>query len=66
MFKRWVPVLIAAVFFAVAFVILLDQKISFGLWFQITDLHHETFALAAVALGIGVLVGSVVTEENKN
>lgn len=66
MFKRWVPVLIAVVFFVVAFVILLDQKINFGLWFQIGDLHHETFAIAAMALGIGVLIGSMVTEENKN
>jgi hypothetical protein len=66
LFKHWVPVLIAVVFFALAFVILLDQKINFGLWFQITDLHHETFAIAAVAMGLGVIVGSVVTEENKN
>jgi len=29
-------------------------------------LHHETFAVAAVAMGLGVLIGSVVTEENKN
>ena len=65
MFKHWVPVLIAGVFFTLAFVILLDQKINFGLWFQITDLHHETFAIAAVALGIGVIVGSVVTEQNR-
>jgi hypothetical protein len=65
LFKRWVPLLIAVVFFAVAFIIMLDQKVNFGIWFQITDLHHETFAIAAVAMGLGVLIGSVVTEENK-
>jgi hypothetical protein len=63
--KRWVAVLVAAVFFAVAFLILLQQKITFGVWFQVGDLHHETFALAAVALGLGVLIGSAVTETNR-
>jgi hypothetical protein len=65
LFKLWVPVLVAVVFFVVAFLILLDQKVNFGLWFQITDLHHETFAIAAVAVGLGVLIGTVINEENK-
>ena len=65
MFKRWVPVLIALVFFVLAFLIMYDQKVSFGIWFQITDLHHETFAIASVALGLGVLIGSAITECRK-
>jgi hypothetical protein len=65
MFKRWVAVLVAAVFFVVAFVILLHQQITFGVWFEIRDLHHETFAIAAAALAIGVLIGSAVTETSK-
>jgi len=64
-FKRWVPVLIALVFFVLAFLIMYDQKVSFGIWFQITDLHHETFAIASVALGLGVLIGSTITECRK-
>jgi hypothetical protein len=63
--NRWVAVLIAAVFFTVAFLIMLQQKLTFGLWFQIGDLHHETFAIAAVAMGLGVLVGSAITK-NEN
>jgi hypothetical protein len=59
-------VLIAAVFFTVAFVILLQQKLTFGLWFQLGDLHHETFAIAAVAFGLGVLVASAITENSKS
>jgi hypothetical protein len=59
--NRWVAVLIAAVFFTLAFLILFQQKLTFGLWFQIGDLHHETFAIAAVAVGLGVLVGSAIT-----
>ena len=58
--------LIAAVFFALAFLILLQQKLTFGLWFQIGDLHHETFAIAAVAVGLGVLVGSAITVTHRN
>jgi hypothetical protein len=45
------------VFFAVGFLIFYHQKVTFGLWFQIGDLHHETFAIASVALGLGVLIG---------
>jgi hypothetical protein len=58
-------VLIAAVFFTFAFLILLQQKLTFGLWFQIGDLHHETFAIAAVAMGLGVLIGSAITQTNQ-
>lgn len=57
--------LIAGVFFAMAFLILFQQKITFGLWFQLGDLHHETFAVAAAALGLGVLIGSAITESTK-
>jgi hypothetical protein len=65
MSNRWVAVLVAAVFFVFAFLILYQQKITFGFWFQIGDLHHETFALASVALGLGILIGSAITETNK-
>ncbi len=65
MSKRWVAVLVAVVFFVVAFLILLQQKLTFGVYFQISDLHHETFAIAAVALGLGVLIGSAVTRNGK-
>jgi hypothetical protein len=63
--NRWVAVLIAVVFFVLAFLIQLQQKVTFGVWFQISDLHHETFALASVALGIGVLIGSAITSSNQ-
>ena len=62
--NRWIAVLIAVVFFVLAFLILFQQKVTFGVWFQISDLHHETFAIASVALGLGVLIGSIITENN--
>jgi hypothetical protein len=63
--NRWIALLIAVVFFVLAFLILFQQKITFGVWFQISDLHHETFALASVALGLGVLIGSIITENSR-
>lgn len=63
--NRWIAVLVAAVFFVLAFLILLQQKITFGLWFQVGDLHHETFAIASAALGIGILIGALLTENKK-
>jgi len=63
--NRWVAVLIAAVFFVFAFLILFQQKVTFGLWFQLGDLHHETFAIASVAVALGLLIGSAITKCNK-
>jgi len=63
--NRWVAVLVAAVFFVLALLILYQQKVTFGVWFQISGLHQETFALVSVALGIGVLIGSAITESNE-
>jgi hypothetical protein len=63
--NRWVVVLVAVVFFILAFLIQLQQKLTFGLWFQISDIHHETFAIASVALGLGVLIGAAITSNNQ-
>jgi hypothetical protein len=63
--NRWVAVLVAAVFFVLAFLILFQQEVTFGVWFQLRDLHHETFALAFAALGLGILIGTIITENNQ-
>jgi len=65
MSNRWIAILVAVVFFVLAFLIQLQQKLTFGLWFQIGDIHHETFALASVALGLGVLIGAAITSNNQ-
>jgi hypothetical protein len=56
---------LAILAFVVAFLILYQQYITYGVFFQIEDVHHETLALSAVALGIGVIVGVIVISENK-
>ena len=47
----------AFVFFMIGFLILLEQYFNYGVWFQIEDIHHETFALSSFALGVGILIG---------
>ncbi len=65
MVKRWVAVLVAAVFFVLGFLALYDQYLNIGIWFQIEDIHHETFAVAFAALGLGVLIGAIVVTDEK-
>ncbi len=62
--EKWVAAALAVAFFVAGFLILFDQYVNFGVWFQIKDIHHETLAFTAFALGIGVVIGSVVTAEN--
>ena len=56
--KKWIPILFTLFFFAVGFLGLLDQYLRIGIWFQLSDIHHETLALASFALAIGILIGS--------
>lgn len=41
------------------FMILYDQYQSIGIWFQFTDLHHETFAIASFAVAAGIIIGTI-------
>lgn len=57
--KKFFFALILSIFFvALGFIILLEQYLNFGMWFQLKDIHHETFALSSFALAIGILIGS--------
>jgi hypothetical protein len=59
--KNWIFPLLAVLFFLiVSFLILFDQYAQIGIWFQMSDLHHETFAISAFALAIGILVGAII------
>jgi len=63
--NRWVAVLVAIFFLVAAVLILYEQKLSFGLWFQVSDLHHETFAIASAALGVGIIIGALLSDDQK-
>ena len=56
--KFFLANIFAVFFFVIGIVILLEQYLNFGVWFQIKDIHHETFALSSFALAIGILIGS--------
>jgi hypothetical protein len=60
--KFWVAELVAVAFFVVAFLILFQQDVTFGVWFELKDVHHETFALVSAASGIGVLIGALIAK----
>jgi hypothetical protein len=51
---------LVASFFLLGFLVMLDQYMQIGLWIQWQDLfHHETFALAFFAVGVGIFIGSI-------
>jgi hypothetical protein len=58
---NWIVLLLTALFFfVVGFLILYDQYTRIGVWFQFSDVHHETFASSAFALAIGILIGGII------
>jgi hypothetical protein len=58
-----ITVLLTGFFFLIGFLVLLDQFLKIGVWFQIRDIHHETLALTAFALAIGISLGSFLRGE---
>jgi uncharacterized membrane protein HdeD (DUF308 family) len=55
--KKWITVFLSILFFIVGFLVLFEQYVNFGIWFQTKDIHHETFALSSFTLAIGILIG---------
>ena len=61
MLKLFVIGIVATFCFFLSFLILYHQKLTFGTWFQVSQvLHHETFAIAFSFLGIGILIGACI------
>jgi len=53
-------------FFIVAgFLILHDNYTRVGIWLQLSDLHHKTFAMSSFAFAIGIIVGAIVVAIKK-
>ena len=55
--KKWTVISLAILFFIAGFLILLEQYLTIGVWFEIKDVHHETLALSLFTLAIGMLIG---------
>jgi hypothetical protein len=49
----------------VGIAILLHQYVIWGYWFEITDIHHETFALMAFTISIAWLAVVVAHRKMK-
>jgi hypothetical protein len=54
----WIALGVSLLFAVVGFLILYDQYLINEIWFQVEDLHHESFALSSFTLVIGVLIGA--------
>jgi hypothetical protein len=65
MSRKLLAYALAILSFVAAFLILYQQYITYGVFFHIEDIHHETLALFAAALGIGIIIGVVVTSAKK-
>ena len=65
MSRKLLAYALAILSFVAAVLILYQQYITYGVFFQIEDIHHETLALFAAALGIGIIIGVVVTSAKK-
>ncbi|GAG97839.1 unnamed protein product [marine sediment metagenome] len=63
--KHLIAVFLTAFFFVIGIIILLDQYLNIGVWFQFKDIHHETFAISSFALAIGIILGSTIPK-NRN
>jgi len=57
--RIWIAIGFSFLFAVIGFLILYDQFLLIGIWFQLEDFHHETFALCSFALAIGILVGAL-------
>jgi hypothetical protein len=58
--KMKVHIIVIVVLLFLGFLILLHQFLVWGMWFQIEDVHHETFALMCLAAALGILFGKAL------
>ena len=50
--------LIACLLICLGILILVQQYVFYGVWFEIKDIHHETFSVAFFSLSLGILLGA--------
>jgi len=48
---------IIVLFVVLAIVISIHQFLLYGVWFEYTDLHHETWIVACICLAFGLWMG---------
>ena len=63
--RIWIVFGLSLLFAVVGFLILVDQYLIAEIWFEIEDLHHETFALASFTMAIGILIGAFTQKKQR-
>ena len=61
--KSFFPSILVGVFLIIGVGILFEQYWNYGVWFELNDIHHETFALTSFALAMGIIIGYFVSKE---
>jgi hypothetical protein len=56
----WLTVL----FLLIGLAILVEQTFNYGIFFDLQDIHHETFALSSFSLAIGILIGAHLSKKS--
>jgi hypothetical protein len=64
--RIWIALGFSFLFVVIGFLILYDQYLMIRIWFQVEDVHHETFALSSFAMAIGILLGALTLIKNKH
>ena len=55
---------LATLFLIISLIILIEQYLNYGIFFDLNDIHHETFALTSFSLTIGILIGSKLSKKH--
>jgi hypothetical protein len=63
--RIWIAFGFSLLFAVIGFLILYDQYLMIKIWFQIEDFHHETLALSFFALALGVLIGAITQNKQR-
>jgi len=62
---NWIIIFFSFFFIVAGFLILYDNYTRVGIWLQLSDHHHETFALSSIVFAIGILIGAIVVAIKK-
>lgn len=52
--------------FIASLAVLLDNGLQWHSWFDITEVHHETWMIAFLFLGAGILIGGKLNERRNS
>lgn len=54
--------LVAGICILLAVLVGIHQHANYGLWFDLKDIHHETFIVALVSFAVGIIFSEKLEE----